>query len=491
MGFFARTQATCVCLLLTLLAARAVGATDQDALSRGRELLERGRLLSAEKVLQEAVSVAPESAEAHLLLGRVLDAQGDSDAARAELERAAALGAAGPELDTALGIAYYETDEIESALKHLRRALEAQPDAARIRLYLGQAELAAGHPEAAATEFQALVDHPEYGQTALYNLGMVRLGAGEADAARALLEEAALRDPESRTGRRAAALAVEISEELRRWSLSGNLGFLYDDNVTTSEADLSTGLGDGAFAVDVSGSYRLLDSPALGLEAGYDFFQTAYFQLGDFNQQIHSLSLDASREFREVEAGLGYRFSLSTLGGDLFLDIHEIRPSIGYSVTPWWYSVLTPRVQVKTFHEESSRDAVQGAVGIDNFLFLNGSRSYGVLGVRTETEDARGDEFDYLGFAMQAGVRHPFSIAEAGYRFEFDYAFRLRDYQNITPSIGTERDDRTHTARLRLARNLTRHTEVRLDYEYTDSDSNLPSIDYRQNVVGMSFALDL
>jgi Flp pilus assembly protein TadD len=482
MGFFARTQATCVCLLLTLLAARAVGATDQDALSRGRELLDRGRLLSAEKALQEAVSVAPESAEAHLLLGRVLDAQGDSDAARAELERAAALG-----------IAYYETDEIEPALTHLRRALEAQPDEARIRLYLGQAEFAAGHPEAAATEFQALADHPEYGQTALYNLGMMRLHAGEADAASALLEEAALRDPESWTGRRAAALAVEIPEEPqpRRWSMSGNLGFLYDDNVTTAEADLSTGLGDGAFAVDVSGSYRLLDSAALSLEAGYDFFQTAYFQLGDFNQQIHSLSLESSREFGEVEAGLGYRFSLSTLGGDLFLDIHEIRPSIGYSVTPWWYSVLTPRVHVKTFHEESSRDAVQGTLGLDNLLFLNGSRSYGIFSVRAETEDAKGDEFDYLGFAMRAGVRHPFSIAEGEYRFEFDYAFRLRDYENITPSIGTERDDRTHTARFRLARNLTRHTEVRLDYEYTDSDSNLPSIDYRQNVVGMSFALDL
>jgi hypothetical protein len=146
---------------------------------------------------------------------------------------------------------------------------------------------------------------------------------------------------------------------------------------------------------------------------------------------------------------------------------------------------------VKTFHQESRRNAVGGGLGLDNYLFLNGSRSYGIFGVRADAEDARGAEFDHVGFAMRAGVRHPFSILEGAHRFEFDYAFRLRDYQNITPSIGAKRNDLIHTARFRLARSITRHTEVRLDYEYTHSDSNLPSIDYRQNVVGMSFALDL
>ena len=497
-GSRARRRCTCIsavfAALLMALAARAAGG-ETDALDRGRSLLERGRILSAEKALHEAVREAPDSAEAHLLLGRVLAVRGDSAGAVAALERAAELGAAGPELDAALGVSLYETGELEPAREHLRRALEASPDLVRARLYLGLTELAEGDTDAARAEFEQIASEtdPEYAQVALYNLGMAYLEAKEPGSARKALEDAARIDPESAIGRRAFALAAEVPQP-RRWSVSGNLGFLYDDNVSAAQADLSSGEGDGAFAAELSSDYRLIDSAALDLDAGYDFYQTAYFRLNQFNQQIHGFHLDAAREIKGGDAGLGYRFTLSLLGGDRFMDIHEVRPSFGRSLLPRWYAVLAPRIQMKKFHDDEPRDALNGGFTLDNFVFfLDGFQSYAILGVGFDGENAKGPEFDFLGTAARVGLRHPFSLnllGEGHYRLELDYAFRLRNYRNITPSIDAVRKDRVHVARFCLARRISEHTEVRLAYEHTTSVSNLPSMDYPENVAGMSFAFD-
>jgi Tfp pilus assembly protein PilF len=473
-------------------AAGATGAP--EALDRGRDLIERGRILSAEKALREAVREAPDSAEAHLLLGRVLAIRGDNAGAVTELQRAAELGASGPELDAALGVALYETGELDAARGYLGRALETEPDLVRARLYLGLAELAAGDTAAATAQFEQIASDtdPEYAQIAFYNLGMAYLEAQEPESARQALEQAGRIDPESAIGRRALSLAAEVPRP-RRWSVSGDLGFLYDDNVSAAQADLSSGEGDGAFAGELSGEYRLVDSAAFDLEAGYDFYQTAYFRLNDFNQQLHGFHLDASREIWGVDAGLGYRYTLSLLGGDRFLDIHEVRPSFGRALLTHWYAVLTPRLNVKKFHDDAPRNATGGGFTFDNFLFLDGFQSYGILGVGFDGDDAKGAEFDFLGLAARVGLRHPFVLnllGENHLRLELDYAFRLRDYRNITPSIGAKRHDKLHVARFRLARRISEHTEVRLDYEHTTSDSNLPSIDYGQNLVGMSFAFD-
>ena len=48
-----------------------------------------------------------------------------------------------------------------------------------------------------------------------------------------------------------------------------------------------------------------------------------------------------------------------------------------------------------------------------------------------------------------------------------------------------------HAGRFRLGRKLTERTEIRLDYDLVASDSNLPSIDYLQNVVTLSFGFAL
>jgi tetratricopeptide (TPR) repeat protein len=489
-------------MLLVSVAALLAGparAADPTLLARGVELLEQGRLRAAEQTLREAADAEPECAEVHFALGRVLIATGRREQGLLALERARELGLESVELFAELGEAYLEDgrpDEALTVLEALGAAAGPPPEHARVRLLLGQTRLALGDVDGAAAEFEAVGDDPPgLRQIALYNLGVVRLRTGEHRAAqRALLAAAAL-DRETVTGRRAAALLAESSADRlfdppKRWSLSGSAGFLYDDNVTSSEADLSTGIGDAGMAFDVASSYRLLDRPTLRLEAGYDFYQSAYFDLGEFNQQIHGIDLDASRQFGEVEAGIDYRYNLSLLGNDFLLGLHEVRPRIALAPRPGWYSVAWPRFRAK-HHEDSRRSSIQGALGTDQVIVLGDGGDYALLGSSLEIEDAQGAEFDYLGFAAWAGFRKPFRFLGGDYRAGIDYRFRLRDYTSDTPSIGEKRHDMVHAGRFRLARALNELTEIRVDYDLVDSNSNLSSIHYLQNVVSLSVGFRL
>ncbi len=98
----------------------------------------------------------------------------------------------------------------------------------------------------------------------------------------------------------AAGLAVfgprlaDGAEKENPWKTSVSLGVQYNDNVKTSEIDDTSGQGDRATVVEMSGSYKIFDSKAFGLEVGYDFYESLYEDLDGFDLQSHSGSLFTS-----------------------------------------------------------------------------------------------------------------------------------------------------------------------------------------------------
>ena len=447
--------------------------------------------------LEAAALASPDSAPVQLALGRALLRRGRAEEAAAALERARALNPALPGVDLLLGRAYRATDEPLKAREALERAIALTPDDGEAWMVLGLTALDLKDVPAAQHAFDTAgsVD-PELKQLAGYNRAVSEIQAGDLRTAETTLEQVIELDPLSLTARHAETLLERLrarakaAPKPKRWSLWGNLGLLYDDNVSTRVVDVSTGIPDGGGLVELSGAYRLFDRGATELEVGYDFYQTAYFDLSEFNLQIHGFSIDGTHEVGPGDLSLGYRYNLSTLGGDRFLDIHEARLGYGISISPSIYSTLTPRFLAKNF-EATDRDALQGAILWDNFIFFGESGTYLRIGARPQLEDARAPEFDYWGVSGVAALHVPFGTALGRALVDLSYRFQFRDYQSVTPSIGEKRDDRIHVARARLEHSIVKDIRLRLEYEYTLSDSNLPSVDYRQNVVALTATFSL
>ena len=409
-------------------------------------------------------------------------------------------GAASAADDTATdlerGTEALEGRHFEEAREALESAVEADPANARALLLLGLAELELGDPDTAIARFEAArAAEPRLAQRAFYHEGLAHAQADRSSEARAALERAVAVDPTSALGRSARALLGSpgpFGAAPRRYHLSGSFGVEFDDNVTVPEVDASSGRSDGAAVAELSGSYRLLDAERGGIEVGYDFSQSMHFHLDEADLQAHGIWLDGTREIGDCDAGLGARFDGVLLGGDGFLLLQELRPRLDIPVRAGWTAELFTAYAHKDFLASSDRDrdAHRASVGVENLFRLADGRVRARAGLRFESEDARGPEFDQLGFVFGTGLRVPFEW-HGSWGTELGYQLRLRDYRHDTPEIARARRDLEQGVRVGLSRQLTRRVEARLEYRLTDADSNLPSANYVENAVGLRFRFSL
>ena len=127
-------------------------------LALGVSQLEAGEVAKAVKSFRNARAVDPNDFRAHYLYATALARENDSDQNRAE------------------------------AVAALRKAVEINPHDARSHAQLGQLQLAAGKPEAAAIEWQATLKIEPENTTALYQLGLLYRKQGKTEAAERLLQ---------------------------------------------------------------------------------------------------------------------------------------------------------------------------------------------------------------------------------------------------------------------------------------------------------------
>lgn len=483
-----------------------VHAQNAPALERGRSLLAEGRLLPAEQAAREAVEAAPGSAAAHQLLGRVLRRRNQGAGALAELERAYTLDPSLPGIDRDLGIARFAVGDRAAARAPLRRAVEAEPDDAVLRVHLGLCELEADRPGEAARHFERASDDPLMGQLALYNLGLARLDEGRRQDARSAFERVVALGPETVTGKAAAsaldamqppspAPAQRETSGRGPYRLAIGAGLLYDDNVVVEEIDDVSNRDDGGGVFELSSGLDLPVADLFEASLGYDFYQTLYFESSELDLQSHTFSASGTRPVRDVDATLGYTFSLSTLDRDRFLDFHEVRASLGWAPDANWFLSPSAAVRIKRFgrSRDDDRDAEQGAFGLLQLFALGGWDRYITLATQVEVENADGREFDYWSPVAALGLRTPLPVPflEKAPRFDARYRFRWRDYTNEDDRIGKERRDYIHQVRLRLDVPLVADFSLRTQYQFEDSDSNLSSADFTSNRVDMLLRYEL
>ena len=368
--------------------------------------------------------------------------------------------------DFAAGMRALEAERYEEAREALGRAVEADPMDGRALLLLGISELALGDATAALRHLEAAR----------------RMDPSLEETARA--HEALARAHE--------ALARARSTPPRPFRLESSAGLEFEDNVSVPEIDASSGRADGAFVADLAASYRLLDSERSVVELGYDFGQSLHFEERDADQQWHSPWIDGAHAIGALDAGLGYRFSTSTLGGDGFLNLHELRPRLGLPVRPGWTAELAVAYRNKDFLDsrDRDRDAHHVTAGMRHFFRLPDARARADAELRFEAEDARGAEFDWLGLSLGGGLRVPFAW-HGEWSLDLGYRLRLRDYSNATPSIGEARLDLDHRVGVGLARRLSERVEARLDYRFSGADSNLPAADFVDNTLGLRLRVSL
>lgn len=281
----------------------------------------------------------------------------------------------------------------------------------------------------------------------------------------------------------------ELREGPSAFSAEFAAGVEYDDNVSVIDIDNNTGAAD--FAAVFDGEIEF--APDIGEDSsvalGYSFSQSLYETFDDFNLQSHLASVDASHDFGIVEIGGAYRFAHSRLGGASFLTLNQFSPSVSRFFGESLYLRGEYTYTDRNFTGRTDRDGESHAGAGDVYYFMNGAKTYVALGYRWEKEDALDPQFDFQGDTFRARFSQRFPVGARDGHFRVGYRYEIRDYSSITPSIGEIREDKRHRFNAEVEVPLGKTLFARVNAEYGDYQSNLPSADFNQTIVSARLGL--
>ena len=290
-----------------------------------------------------------------------------------------------------------------------------------------------------------------------------------------------------------APCAAQSAHAAERSPFSATLsaGVQYDSNVSVDEADLNIRKGDQAALLSASAKLNLIDSKKATLRVGYDFDQTLYQDITDFDLQIHSFSAGGSYRLGKVILGVDYQYSHISLDRDSYLDMQIASPSVSMFVTNRLFLRGAYTYLRKSFVTSDKFDANTHMVSGDAYRFFARRKGYVAVGLRFDDEKASGAEYRY--HALQGSVRAqvPFRVLGTNAKAKLSYTYAERDYLHDTPSIGEKRHEKrsTWTAGLDIA--LTKSLTLKPQFRYIDRHSNVPVFDYREHVITSTLSYKL
>lgn len=232
-----------------------------------------------------------------------------------------------------------------------------------------------------------------------------------------------------------------------------------------------------------------METEKIELQAGYDFYQSFYHELSEFDLQSHIFSLGGGYKFAKFDADVFTSYNRTTLGGEDFLEAYSIAPQVGFFPTERWYAIFGYSYEDFEFFTDRARDGESHSIGMDNFIFFMQGKSYLLISYRFEDRTTRADEFTYEGHFATLGLKTPLPIFDRKGSFNVSYRYFYKDYTNITPSLGQERRDFRHTIQVGLSQPLCEWLKLNLNYEFIDSVSNLQAIDFTENIASLSLSV--
>ena len=176
-----------------IIAARPANADAHNIL--GVVLNAQGRPKDAVTALRRAIKLMPTAASFHANLGEILRQNDRADEARVALAGALRIDPANAQAHNNLGILDYDKKEYDSAIVHYRAALASRGDMAEAHNNLGNALRMAGDREGAAAAYQDALMRRETYPEAYNNLGTLLFQDKRHEEAEHSLKKAILQSP--------------------------------------------------------------------------------------------------------------------------------------------------------------------------------------------------------------------------------------------------------------------------------------------------------
>ncbi len=449
-----------------------------------------------------AVAADPSDPYARYYHGVALARSGRLGAAIDELGEARRLKPGFAEAAADLGVALVRAGRSGEAVVLLDEAAADPALRARANLVLGVAKLRLGEVAAALGHFRVAEGDGELIVLARYYQGVARTRLGDSAAAGEAFQWVARRSPDSAVGLEAQRfLRHGAGVGVRPYRVSLALGVDYDSNVIL-EGDarslVASGTpdrGDGSVHLRVNGRYLAWRGADSALTVGYELFQRVYFDLDEYNLQVHRPGLRLTHRWRNLRFGVSGDYDFFFIKDHRYLQRITALPWVAMFTGQWGRAELSYRARLNDFFRPPPEAVRRGGVGDDvldsmahramlrQYFYIDGPARFISLAYRFENRDAvwsgeRSLGYDAHGVEVGAGWLLPWQLyAQAS------YVFQEEDYH------GGDRVDRPHDFSATLVKRLTPRLSARLAYRGLEHDSNRFEYDRHIGSLSLEYAL--
>lgn len=282
---------------------------------------------------------------------------------------------------------------------------------------------------------------------------------------------------------------ASLAEESKPgFSFDANVGYVNDNNVGIADLDTNSGVADTARTYGVAIKATLPVSRRFVSRFGYDYNDTAYQQLTQFDLGLQHLFAELTWKPSLLDASINAETFKATLDGDDFLDLVQVTPSIARLIGNRVYLRGAYTHATKRYESLVGRNAINDAYRADLYVLIDNMDRYIALGVQSGTEDSDDPAFDYRSLRVNMTYGHTFAVASRDLKLKTSLSHEGRRYVNEDESIDGLRHDLRLRLRVGADWQIFEHFSLASHVEYTDIRSNLESAALDKTVFG--FALN-
>jgi len=458
-----------------------VQAQEAPSLIRGLQFYNEEKfdraLLEFSKILEKD----PSNIEAHYFKGLTFNKAEKPEKAVVTFKKVLALDPKYSGARLQLGIAYFKLKLNTEAIEQFEKVLDK--DNASAHLFLGFTLQQMGKYEESLIHFQTAMSlDPSFSQVALFQIGLAYAEMNEKEDAKLAMELVLEEGAQTATAREAQRMLDQLGGKTseKPWWVTAGVSWQYDDNLTVDRQDTVSEEQDMALNYEFGLGRHFVFSENSSFELGYNFSQSLWNKLAQFDYQSHNFNTSASYASGDWDADMRYSFNYSYLDRSALVATHNINSRVGFVSQANLYTSASYSFSRNNFLADNARDGVNHSWSLNQFLFFMENQAYALLSYGLDLEDTEGPQFDYIGHSALAGLRVPGPLKISA---NLNYNYNFQNYKNITASIGKRRSDETHTAQLVLSRYIGDSLEVSIDVKRVMSNSNLVSVDFIQNVI--------
>jgi hypothetical protein len=286
----------------------------------------------------------------------------------------------------------------------------------------------------------------------------------------------------------APALAA-ASDNAPAFGFAADAGYQYDSNVNVAEIDTSTGQSDSALLLNAGVSASLPLTGKLDFKLSYDYGQTSYRQFAEFDLAIHHGQGALAFGIGSFDTALTLDSFAVRLGGEPFLDINLVSPSVarlfGESLYLWAAFTRADR----QYAAAAERNAKNDEMRADAYLLFDGMQRFLSAGYTRNREDAFDAELDYAADRAMLAYGHRVDLGMLPLDLKARLQFEQRTYANVTEAIEVPRRDRRLRAGVSAAVPLSEHFVLKSEVEYATNHSNLAAARFDETVCSLTLAV--